>query len=83
MPDNAWAMTDRVPKYPHFAMPHPRAIFWFAVDWWRHWLAGEDRGQQSFRSFAYLLARAPIPGASGIGTAMDRWQRPAALRDDC
>ena len=34
-----------VHKYPHFAWPQPRADFLgLAVDWWKHWLAGEERG---------------------------------------
>lgn len=46
-----------VHKYPHFAMPEPRADFLgLAIDWWRTWLAGEDRGVDAWPDYrAYLL----------------------------
>jgi predicted acyl esterase len=44
-------------KYPHFAWPQPRADFLrMAVDWWRQWLAGEERGIAEWPDYtAYML----------------------------
>ena len=68
-----WAMTGPwVHKYPHFAWPQPRADFvGMSVDWWHHWLSGEDRGVEAWpKHRAYRLDavrpgpwRAEDPGA--------------------
>ncbi|MEL6479732.1 MAG: CocE/NonD family hydrolase, partial [Pseudomonadota bacterium] len=48
--------------YPHFAVPEPRADFLaMAIDWWRHWLAGEARGVEAWPAYRAWIADSPRP----------------------
>ena len=52
-----------VHKYPHFAMPRPRADFLgMAIDWWKRWLAGEPTGVEDWPAYRAFLSEAPRPG---------------------
>ena len=49
-------------KYPHFAWPKPRADFLgMAVDWWHHWLSGQDRGVTEWPDYSAYMAEAIRP----------------------
>jgi putative CocE/NonD family hydrolase len=57
-----------VHKYPHIALPHPRADFTgMAIAWWKRWLVDEPTGVEAngvedWPAYRAYLSEAPRPG---------------------
>ena len=52
-----------VHKYPHFALPGPRADFiGMAIDWWKRWLVGEATAVEDWPAYRAYISEAPRPG---------------------
>ena len=86
MGDRVWALIGPwVHKYPHFAYPHPRADFLgMAIDWWHHWLSGEDRGIEAIPRVRAFILDGPRPAPwreaePGGWIAKPAWQAPEML----
>ncbi len=49
-------------KYPHFAMPHPRADFLAeAIRWWDRWLRGKKNGAERLPAYRAFITEAIRP----------------------
>jgi hypothetical protein len=62
-----------VHKYPHFALPHPRADFLgMAIAWWKRWLLDQPTGVEDWPAYRAYISEAPRPGG-WRATEPGRW----------